>query len=117
MIQNKNMDYIDLSFLKIAISGGDTLPTNMKNEIDEFLKNHGANIQIRPGYGLTESLSGACMVPKEGYKNESVGIPHPGFNIKIVKEGHPKHYWRSWRNMYFSSRSYVKIFKRPRRNI
>ena len=87
MIQNKNMDSIDLSFLKIAISGGDTLPANMKNEIDEFLKNHGANIQIRPGYGLTESLSGACMVPKEGYKNESVGIPHPGFNIKIVKEG------------------------------
>ncbi|MDO5850323.1 MAG: class I adenylate-forming enzyme family protein [Methanobacteriaceae archaeon] len=87
LLQNEGMDSVDLSFLKLAVSGGDTLPVNMKIKVDEFLKEHGANIKIRPGYGLTECLSGGCIVPEGKYKSESVGIPYPDSIFKIVKPG------------------------------
>ncbi|MCQ2737341.1 MAG: acyl--CoA ligase [archaeon] len=87
LLQDEGMDSVDLSFLKLAVCGGDTLPVNMKIKIDEFLKEHGANIQIRPGYGLTECLAGGCIVPEDKYKNESVGIPYLDSIFKIVKPG------------------------------
>ncbi len=87
LLQDKSMGGVDLSFLKLAVCGGDILPVNMKRRIDGFLKEHGADIEIRPGYGLTECLSGGCIVPEGKYKDESVGIPYPDSIFKIVKPG------------------------------
>ena len=84
LIKNKNMNNVDLSYLKGAISGGDSLPPNLKKEVDTFFKEHGANIQIREGYGLTECASASCLTPINMYKEGSIGVPLPDMIYKIV---------------------------------
>lgn len=85
LLKNKNLDGYDLSFLKCAISGGDSLSVNLKKKVDNFLKEHGANIQIREGYGLTECVTGSCLTPMNYYREGSIGIPYPDTYYKIVK--------------------------------
>lgn len=87
MLRNRNFDGVDLSFLKCVISGGDSLSVGLKNKIDDFLHAHGANIQVREGYGLTECVTGSCMMPQNTYREGSIGIPYPDVYYKIVKVG------------------------------
>lgn len=75
---------LDLSFLKLCISGGDSLSATLKHRIDEFFSAHGATIGVREGYGLTESASAACLCPREAYKEGSIGLPYPDVYFKIV---------------------------------
>ncbi len=85
LLRNKNLDGYDLSFLKCVISGGDSLSVSLKKKVDSFLKEHGANIQIREGYGLTECVTGSCLTPMNYYKEGSIGVPYPDTYYKIVK--------------------------------
>lgn len=85
MLKNKKLDGVDLSFLKCVISGGDSLSVSLKGKIDEFLKSHGADIQVREGYGLTECVTGSCLMPPKVYREGSIGIPYPDVYYKIVK--------------------------------
>lgn len=85
LLKNKNLDGYDLSFLKCVISGGDSLSISLKEKVDTFLKEHGANIQIREGYGLTECVTGSCLTPINYYRKGSIGIPYPDTYYKIVK--------------------------------
>lgn len=82
LINNKSIG--DLSFLKLAISGGDTLTLSLKNKIDDFFKEHGAKIEVREGYGLTECAGASCLMPINKYKEASIGIPVPNMHYKIV---------------------------------
>lgn len=85
LLKNKNLDGCDLSFLKCVISGGDSLSVNLKKKIDKFLRDHGADIQVREGYGLTECVTGSCLTPMKYYREGSIGIPYPDTYYKIVK--------------------------------
>jgi long-chain acyl-CoA synthetase len=85
LLKNKKLDGYDLSFLKCAISGGDSLSISLKKKVDNFLKEHRANIQIREGYGLTECVTGSCLTPINYYREGSIGIPYPDTYYKIVK--------------------------------
>jgi len=85
ILKNKGLDGKDLSFLKCVISGGDSLSVSLKKKIDKFLHDHGANIQIREGYGLTECVTGSCLTPVDYYREGSIGIPYPDTYYKIVK--------------------------------
>ena len=78
---------MNLSYLKCVISGGDSLSVSLKKKLDSFLKSHGANIQVREGYGLTECVTGSCLTPANYYKEGSIGIPLPGNYYKIVRPG------------------------------
>jgi len=75
----------DLSFLKGIFSGGDTLSIESKRKIDSFLKEHNCKEQIREGYGMTESVTGSCLCPKDKFREGSVGIPLPDMYYKIVE--------------------------------
>lgn len=80
----------DLSHLTCAVSGGDTMLSEFKKEIDKFLYEHGAKTELRCGYGLTE-CTGACVLnPKNEYRDNSVGVPLPDMAFKIVKIGTTK---------------------------
>ena len=85
LLKNKGLDGVDLSFLKCVISGGDSLSVSLKKKVDTFLKEHGADIQIREGYGLTECVTGSCLTPMDYYREGSIGIPYPDTYYKIVK--------------------------------
>lgn len=85
LLKNEKLNGYDLSFLKCVISGGDSLSVSLKKKVDKFLKEHGANIQIREGYGLTECVTGSCLTPINYYREGSIGIPYPDTYYKIVK--------------------------------
>lgn len=85
LLNNPKIQEMDLSYLKCVISGGDSLSVNLKRKIDLFLQSHGANIQVREGYGLTECVTGSCLTPSRHYKEGSIGIPYPDTYYKIVK--------------------------------
>lgn len=84
MLKNKRMEGVDLSFLHCVISGGDSLSESLKLKVDQFLKDHGADVQVREGYGLTECVTGSCMIPANKYKGGSIGIPYPDTFYKII---------------------------------
>lgn len=77
----------DLASLTCVVSGGDTLLPSFKKKVDEFLKEHGSNAQIRCGYGLTECTGASCLNPRQEYRDNSIGIPLPDMLYKIVKIG------------------------------
>ena len=81
------LDGVDLSFLMGMFCGGDSLSVELKKKVDAFLKEHGASIQIREGYGLTECVTASCLTPKDTYHEGSIGIPFPDTKYRIVKPG------------------------------
>ena len=76
-----------LDFLKGMFCGGDSLSVELKKKIDQFLKEHGASIQVREGYGLTECVTASCLTPRDFYKEKSIGLPFPDTVYCIVKPG------------------------------
>ncbi len=84
------MDGADLSSLKGVFSGGDSLSVELKKKLDKFLADHKATIQVREGYGTTETVTACCLTPVGKFKEGSIGIPFPDTYIKIVEPGTDK---------------------------
>ncbi len=84
MMRNEKMKETDLSSLRGLFSGGDTLSIELKKKIDKFLRDRGATIQVREGYGTTECVTASCLTPPEYYREGSIGIPFPDTFYKIV---------------------------------
>ena len=76
-------DKFKLHYIKYVISGGDSLKPSLEKEINNFLKEHGSNIKIIQGYGMSESLAAVCLDFKSNPKSGSIGIPFPGCYIGI----------------------------------
>ena len=83
-IRNSHFDGKDLSFLKCVISGGDSLSVNTKIKLDRLLREHGCKSTVREGYGLTECVTGSCLIPDNSHKRNSVGLPYADTFYKIV---------------------------------
>ena len=82
---NTDKANVDLSFLKLLVSGGDSMPLSLLRRINVFLENHGSNAKVIQGYGMTESLAAVCAPFKEVTNKEgSIGIPLPGNYLKLV---------------------------------
>lgn len=81
------MDGANLSFLKGVFSGGDSLSVELKKKLDKFLYDHKSVIQVREGYGATETVSACCLTPPHMFKTGSIGLPFPDTYIKIVEPG------------------------------
>jgi len=87
ILRNPDMEGVDLSCLLGVFSGGDSLSTELKKKFDTFLRDHGATVQIREGYGTTECVTASCLTPYDTYREGSIGIPFPDTYYKIVKPG------------------------------
>ncbi len=85
LLRLDNMDGADLSALKGVYSGGDNLSIELKKKLDVFLYDHGASIQVREGYGATETVTACCLTPPHMYREGSIGLPFPDTYFKIVK--------------------------------
>ena len=82
-----DLDGVRLDFLLGMFCGGDSLSVELKKKVDAFLKDHGASIQVREGYGLTECVTASCLTPKHTHRESSIGIPFPDTLYQIVKPG------------------------------
>ena len=87
LLRLPSMDGKDLSCLKGVFSGGDSLSVELKKKLDKFLYEHDATIQVREGYGATETVTACCLTPPHMFKEGSIGIPFPDTYIKIVEPG------------------------------
>ncbi len=87
LLRLPSMENADLSSLKGVFSGGDSLSVELKKKFDKFLYDHKAVVQIREGYGTTETVTACCLTPPHMAKEGSIGLPFPDTYIKIVKPG------------------------------
>ena len=83
--RNPKFQKTDLSFLKAAFCGADTLPRTTKDKFEEICRDNGSNVQLREGYGLTEAVTGICAMPLGEYREGSIGIPFPDMMMKVVE--------------------------------
>ena len=90
LLRLPDMNGADLSCLKGVFSGGDSLSIELKKKFDKFLYDHKAVIQVREGYGTTETVTACCLTPTHIYKEGSIGLPFPDTYIKIVEPGTDK---------------------------
>lgn len=82
-----DFDGVKMDYLKGMFCGGDSLPLELKKRIDSFLKEHGATIQVREGYGLTECVTASCLTPLSQYKESSIGVAFKDTTFAIVAPG------------------------------
>lgn len=87
LLRLPDMEGADLSCLKGVFSGGDSLSVELKKKFDKFLYDHKATIQVREGYGTTETVTACCLTPSHMNKEGSIGLPFPDTHIKIVSPG------------------------------
>ncbi len=87
LLRTDSLDKVDLSFLKGMYSGGDSLSIELKAKVDTFLKEHGATIQVREGYGTTECVTASCLTPTNDYRPGSIGLPYPDTTYTICTPG------------------------------
>ena len=66
--------------VRIATSGGATLPTEVSAYLDAF------GLTVLGAYGLTEHLC-ATMNRPERYRLDTVGVPMPGTELRIADDG------------------------------
>lgn len=85
LLRLPDMEGKDLSCLKGVFSGGDSLSIELKKKMDKFLYDHNATIQVREGYGTTETVTACCLTPSHMAKEGSIGLPFPDTYIKIVE--------------------------------
>lgn len=87
LLRCKDLEGVDLGFLKGIFCGGDSLSPELKKKVDAFLHAHGCTEQIREGYGTTECVTASCLTPKNYAREGSIGVPYPDTFYKIVKPG------------------------------
>lgn len=87
LIKNPYMDGVKLDCLMGVFSGGDSLPPALKERFDKFLKDHGADVVIREGYGTTECVTASCLTPYHMERVGSIGFPYPDTYYKICGVG------------------------------
>ena len=76
----------DLTSLEICISGGASLPAEVRRRFEEM-----AGCALLEGYGLSETSPVCAVNPLRGVrKNGSVGLPLPGTVIDIVSLDEPE---------------------------
>ncbi len=85
LLRLDNFERADLSHLKGVFSGGDSLSVELKKKLDKFLYDHKALVQVREGYGTTETVTACCLTPPKMFKEGSIGVPFPDTYIKIVE--------------------------------
>lgn len=83
MVTNKALEKTDLSFLKYCINGGDAVAPKVEDDFNNFLHEHGANIKLSKGYGMTESTAATCYTYGKSNRKGTIGVPMPGNNYSI----------------------------------
>jgi long-chain acyl-CoA synthetase len=75
----------DLSCLKAAFCGADTLPRVVKERFEAVVRKQGGQVKLLEGYGLTEAVTGIMATPMSEYREGSIGVPFPDMLAKIVR--------------------------------
>lgn len=83
MTRAKALKRADLSHLKHVFCGGDPLLPELRKRVESFFQSRGAEIRIREGYGLTETVTVNTVSPQINNKDKTVGLPLSDIYVKI----------------------------------
>lgn len=79
--------HTDLSFLRAAFCGADTLPRPVKENFEALVRRNGGDLRLMEGYGLSEAVTAIMAMPMHGYREGSIGLPFPDMLAKICIPG------------------------------
>jgi long-chain acyl-CoA synthetase len=77
----------DQSSFKGIFCGGDSLSPETKYRFEEVLRANGGTAVLREGYGMTESVTASILMPRDEYRERSIGVPYPDMLAKVVRSG------------------------------
>ena len=83
LMESKEVQDMDLSFLRTLASGGDTMNGGLEHKLNEFRKEHNMKYPLAQGYGMSELSAAASFCVNTVYKEGSVGIPSLTVNVGI----------------------------------
>lgn len=84
LAKNSLLQRTDLSFVRSAFSGGDTLPKPVKDRFETLVRSRGGDVELVEGYGLTEAVTAVIATPTGHYREGSIGVPLPDVLAKIA---------------------------------
>ena len=90
LIRNPALQDADLSSLRAAFSGADSLPEPVRLGFEKLVADRGGHVRLLEGYGLTEALSAIMGMPLAETRPGSIGIPFPDTRVAICKLGEPE---------------------------
>jgi long-chain acyl-CoA synthetase len=77
----------DLSSLRAAFSGADTLQESVRERFERLVADRGGHVRLLEGYGLTEAVTAIVGNPLHDPRAGTVGIPFPDMLVKICELG------------------------------
>lgn len=86
MIDSPVMKNADLSFLKIAVAGGDSLDPKTELKINEFLATHNAKCVLSKGHGMSEISGCGTYTTRDCNNLGDVGRPLPFTRYEVFDE-------------------------------
>lgn len=86
LMMSEKLNNKDLSFLKIALVGGDKIITDFEIAINKFFEKHNCHIKLTKGYSMTEASSSATITYEDCNKIGSCGVPLPHITIAAFEE-------------------------------
>lgn len=81
------LEGLDLSFLRAAFCGADTLPRPVKDAFEARVRAGGGSVRLLEGYGLTEAVTAIMAMPTGHYREGSIGLPFPDMLATICRPG------------------------------
>lgn len=86
LMNSKEMQNLNLSFLITLGSGGDTINEGLEEKLSKFMKDHNIRYPLAQGYGMSELSAAASFCVNDIYKPGSVGIPAPTTIISVFDD-------------------------------
>lgn len=80
---NKSLGPDSFKSVKVILSGGDYLPTDLKEKVLEYFKSCGSSTHIRIGYGLSEATAFFTATAYGAEDIDNIGIPNPDTMIRV----------------------------------
>lgn len=77
----------DLSSLRAAFSGADTLQEPVRERFERLVAERGGTVRLLEGYGLTEAVTAIMGMPLHERRPQSIGLPFPDMLAKICEPG------------------------------
>ncbi|HUK05746.1 MAG TPA: AMP-binding protein [Burkholderiales bacterium] len=87
LAMDPSLEHADLSCLRACFCGADTLPRPVRDRFEQHVAARGGSVRLLEGYGLTESVTAIMAMPKEEYRDGSMGIPFPDMDAKLCVPG------------------------------
>ena len=106
---------LDLSSVKMCISGGERLEKQASADIVKYFKKHGASVKMCNGYGVGECLGSITVAVGSSYHPDTVGRVVPGAHVMILDpETNKEQSFNQTGLLYVSGKHTLKrYFNRP----